>query len=87
MPPSCLKMALVNKIQRPQKPDALPLWFGPPLEPGEVLVAFKSAEEQPKKKSKKQMESDALAEHMKNYEVRFKKEQEERMKILSKLPF
>lgn len=86
MPISFLKMGLRNKVPRPEKHVHLP-HFGPPPEQGEIMLGIKSLEPKVKKKSKRQIESEALAEHMKGFEERFKKEQEERTKLLGDLPF
>ena len=80
-------MALKNKIPWPSNSKHFSSRYGTPPEQGEFVLGVKSAEPKEKKKSKRQLESEELATHMKDFEARFKREQEERIKLLGELPF
>lgn len=76
-------MALKNKIVRERRPTS----FAPPPAKGEVVLNVRSAEPKEKKKSQRQIEKEALDEHMKQWQENFEAEQKERMKLLDQLPF
>lgn len=76
-------MALRQKIKLVQKTSS----FAPPPAEGEVILAVRSAEGKPKKKSQKQIEREEIDAHIAEWQVQFNEDQKERMKILATLPF
>lgn len=76
-------MALRVKIKREVRPSS----FSPPPQKGEVVLNVRPAEAPEKKKSKTQLQQEALDNHMREWKKQFEKDQQERQALLKILPF
>lgn len=76
-------MGLRLKIKREPRLSS----FAPPPPKGEAVLNIRPVEAPEKKKTKAQLAKEALDEHMRQWQIQFDKDQEERTKRLGELPF